>query len=82
MFKVCLVLLLAVTVSCISIKSRLSEDEEKTWVSPWDLRKLFKGIGKEAANAAICAEIEAVFAEYAALSDDPDKDQLCQAEFG
>ena len=43
-----------------------------------DLKQYAKGIARD----AICAEIEAIFEEFAAISDDEDKDQLCRAEFG
>ena len=47
-----------------------------------DLKRHFKAIRREGARDAACAEIEEIFETYAALSDDEDKDQLCEAEFG
>ena len=77
MYKVCLFLILALTVSSLSVKSHLKVDEE-IHLKRRDLRNYFKGIGID----AVCAEIDSIFTKYAALSDDEDKDQLCKAEFG
>ena len=88
MYKLWLLLLLALTVSTISVQSHLrqgeddsGEEEEEVKFGRGVLRKHFKDIGKAGAIEAICEYIDDIFEEYAAQSDDPDKDQLCEAEF-